>query len=661
MARPKDFRFYEAPPPEALKEENKWIADYDKNSRLLFEHMEGNGAGHTALHVTLRCLEGLRDYLLERKLPYSPEIAGQWLNETGPCLDKGSRAALARLSDLFMHGSVSPVNAFPRALPYTKHLRGPWPGLLSEFMKTQEASTASSIQQVRNCVARFLYRIQESGITGPLGITYGLLEEYCLKDGHRSANSSARYTYAIGDILLFMADKGLCEHGLGWYPYFRMHGRIFRIADFTASQAEKLEKLRPESQACPAEAFSDTAKAFLREFRAAGYSGSPCHVADYTLHNLLLFLEMHGFGYHPEIADIWLEHEKGFHEKDGWKQSRRILNLFELYAGNGGLLPQVIFREKPLLLECLPAWCRAEAEWYLSLKTREGWEKSTLVMIRSSITRFCRFLADAGLKGFSEMTPEILKDFNLHDRHQTAEGKNAYNGRIRKFIQYLERKGTVPYGLHQALMGSSAPREKIVVVLTEEERAVIKEKHAKTSSPMELRDRAMVLLGIKMGLRASDIVTILLTDIDWERQTLRVIQEKTDHEIRLPMPTEVGNAIYLYITKGRPNGKTSSRNLFVKGMAPFDPVTRGVCSDALKRALPGRKVPGSAFHVTRKTYATDQLRGGAGKRVLAELLGQKDTQSLRHYLQFDEERMRMCPLSLAESGLLMGEGRYGDV
>lgn len=285
-------------------------------------------------------------------------------------------------------------------------------------------------------------------------------------DGHRSESADARYTYAIGDILLFMADNGLCRHGLGWCPYFRMHGQIFRICDFTKSQTLFLEKLKPESLDFSADKFAAIIPCFLEDFKALGYSDSPCSTAMHTLYNLLLFLEMHGFGYHRSVADIWLEHEKTFHKGDGWKQTRRILRLFELYTKQGCLIPQTIFREKPLLCEPLPLWCRTELNKYMSLKEKEGWAQSTLDMIRSSVTRFCIYLAGLKLEGFSNLSPETLKSFNLHDMHLTAEGKNAYNSRIRKFIKYLERKGIISYGLHGALYSTSAPTERLVITLT---------------------------------------------------------------------------------------------------------------------------------------------------------------------------------------------------
>jgi integrase len=122
------------------------------------------------------------------------------------------------------------------------------------------------------------------------------------------------------------------------------------------------------------------------------------------------------------------------------------------------------------------------------------------------------------------------------------------------------------------------------------------------------------------------------------------------------MPTEVGNAIYLYIKNARP--KTDCHSVFIKSRAPFDTVQREVCLRALKSTLPERVCPGSGFHVTRKTFATEQICRDVGKHTIADMLGQRDTSSLSHYLNLDSDRMLMCPLSLLETGLTMEAVRY---
>ena len=660
MARSKTIRFYDIPLPLDLPEAQNWLHDYHHHSKVLADYMKAHGAGSSVCHSMNSCLTELRDYLLEKGIQYSPENAMYWCNEN-KARTRSYLITLFRLSDIFCNGSVQPANAYPRSVPYSEKLFAPWNNLLYEFMNTLE-HTRSSSNSVRNCVARFLYRIQQDGITAPSDISFEFLESYCQTDGHRSNSSYVRYIYAIGDILLFMADKGLCPYGLGWYPYFRMHGQIFHIQDFTKSQIAFLQKIRLESQNFSAERFAGFIPDFLQNFRKAGYSKTPCKVAKFTLYNLLLFLEMNDLGYQKAIANVWLEHYKLAGGQGVWKQARRVLRLFDLYLQEGKFVLQPIFSEKELLCDSLPTWCKTELYEYLELKTRECWKKSTLDMIRASITRFCIYLIGRGLTDFSELNTDILKDFNLSDKHQTTYGKNAYNIKIRKFIKFLERKEILPYGIHQGLMATAAQKEKIVVVLTQEEKNLIDIKFkADNTFPIELRDKAIMMLGLKMGLRACDVVKIRLTDIDWNKQTLRVVQKKTGNELILPLPTEVGNSIYLYIKDARPNKRTTSDYLFVKNRIPCDSLSKSACTQALKRFLPDRKVYGSAFHVTRKTYATDRLKNGTKKQGIADLLGHKDTQTLRHYLQFDEKNMRLCPLSLTETDLLMEEGHYENL
>ncbi len=656
MARPRELRFYELIDPND-QATNPWIIEYCANSINLCEYMEQNGARRTSRHYTIQLLTNLYEYLLEEDVCYSDLVAERWFKENNTH-KKGDRITLDRLKDIYHYGAVQPINAYPYALPYTDALCPLWKEQLVGYLAALEYKDRTK-EQIRNCIARFLYRIQSWGITKPEKITFDVIENYCRTDAHISDNSKAQYTYAIGDIITYMANKGLCIHGLAWYPYFRMHNRIFDINCFSNEQKAKIEAARKESSLLSAEEFARLIEVFQKEFTEVGYSNSPCKTANYVLHNLLLFMEMNNLDYHKNVADVWFEHEKTYHKSiNSWKQVRRVLYLFDIYVKEKYMAVSTIQLQKPLKSEMLPIWCKSELNSYLELKKKEGWSTSTIAMIRSSVTRFCEYLTCSGLISFSEITPELIKDFNLNDRHETPEGKNAYNVRIRRFIRYLERKDILPLGINVALYYASEKRERIVKTLSSEEKEVINSKNASANTPIELRDTAMVLLGIKMGLRSIDITAIRLSDIDWDGKAIRILQEKTDHEINLPMPTCVGNAIYRYIVNGRANDKTDSPYLFIKNRVPFDKVGRAVCRSALKRTLPSRPNDRSGFHITRKTYATDNLRKGTTKQVLADLLGHRTTKTLDPYLSLDEERMRMCPLSLSETGLTMKGGRY---
>ncbi len=654
MSRPSKIIFYENTIFSDLTPGNEWLRSFDCNSHKVVDYLVDNGVGNTIYYSTINCLEKLRIYLQEWQLCYSYEESMKWYKNSGP-FPKGYKTALLRLQDIYDFGIVQSVNSFPVNPELFKNLTGIWKDVLDEYLKTLDYKNYYLLK-IRNIVSRFLYRTQIAGFRHPSELSYDYLEEYMKKDEYRSAVSNARYTNSIGDILTFMADKGLCNYGIGWFPYFRMHEKVLYMKDLTESQIWCIKSIKLNGFKCTCKEFSILIPAFIEQFKTFGYSRSYCSTAKFTLYNLLVFLEMHDLGYHPDVAVIWLEQKKPSYKNNVWKHNRRILDLFEQYTRENDIIPETFFYKKLLLSDKLPDWCRYELNDFLKQKRKEGWVAPTLCMYQSSVTRFCEFLVNEELQTFTAIDQKLIKNFNLTDKHLTVEGKNAYNVRIRKFLQFLERKQILPYGLHQALYCKAATREKIIVTLSEEDKDRISKKNEFATTQMELRNRAIVLLGLKMGLRSSDIVKIKLLDINWQRQTIRIIQKKTHHEIELPMPTEVGNAIYLYIKNAR--AKTEIQSVFVKTRAPFNTIKRGACLHALKSILPEHNCPGSGFHVTRKTFATDQLCNEIGRQTIIDMLGQRDTSSLSHYLNLDPDRMFMCPLSLSETGLIMKGERY---
>jgi len=118
------------------------------------------------------------------------------------------------------------------------------------------------------------------------------------------------------------------------------------------------------------------------------------------------------------------------------------------------------------------------------------------------------------------------------------------------------------------------------------------------------------------------------------------------------MPVQVGNAIFVYLKNGR--SKSAKMDfIFVRSKAPYEPLNKGACTSTLERVLPGRKVPGSGFHVMRKTFSTDMLKGGTPSSNISDVLGHSTTGTAHKYLALDEQRMGLCPLSLKEAEIPM--------
>ena len=178
-------------------------------------------------------------------------------------------------------------------------------------------------------------------------------------------------------------------------------------------------------------------------------------------------------------------------------------------------------------------------------------------MHRSCCIRFCQYLQKDGINDFCEITTNTLQDFNRKNVHTTPEGKAAYNCRIRCFLIYLYEQGLIcnPY-LYKALPTMSAPRTVIVQTLSAEDMDYIWSVDIDTLSPVGLRDYAIVCVGLTMGFRVIDIVSLRFENINWKRRSICLTQEKTGKNIALPMPVKTGNILFRYLRDGRPDRKS---------------------------------------------------------------------------------------------------------
>ena len=106
------------------------------------------------------------------------------------------------------------------------------------------------------------------------------------------------------------------------------------------------------------------------------------------------------------------------------------------------------------------------------------------------------------------------------------------------------------------------------------------------ANPRRLRDRAILLMLARLGLRAGDVACLRLTDIDWNNGTLQVTG-KGRYQVRLPLPQDVGDALLRYLECR--SGNIDTDHVFIRSNAPYRPFASGdgvssVVKHALKRA-----------------------------------------------------------------------------
>jgi len=212
---------------------------------------------------------------------------------------------------------------------------------------------------------------------------------------------------------------------------------------------------------------------------------------------------------------------------------------------------------------------------------------------------------------------------------------------LRAFLRFLVANSKCAAGLEACIPSlahwrlSSLPR----YVQPEEVERVIASCSA--TSAAGIRDRAILLLIARVGLRAGDILRLRINDLDWKEATIRVVG-KGRRETLLPMTQEVGNAIVGYLKNARrPIGNDT---LFIRSRAPFAPFASHcaisvIVEQALRRA--GVRCPSrGAAHVLRHSVASSMLRQGASLQEIAGVLRHRSITTTEIYAKVDVLALR---------------------
>ncbi|MDO8756986.1 MAG: site-specific integrase [Elusimicrobiota bacterium] len=160
------------------------------------------------------------------------------------------------------------------------------------------------------------------------------------------------------------------------------------------------------------------------------------------------------------------------------------------------------------------------------------------------------------------------------------------------------------------------------------------------NSPVGRRNYAILLLLCRLGLRAGEVAALTLDDIDWEAGEL-VIRGKGGRTDRLPLPSDVGEAMVSYLRRVRPQCHT--RRFFVRVKAPYEGfrsyanVSEIVCR-ALARS--GLSPSQRGAHILRHSLATQMLRKGASLTEIGQIFRHRNLFSSQIYAKVDLTALR---------------------
>jgi len=151
-----------------------------------------------------------------------------------------------------------------------------------------------------------------------------------------------------------------------------------------------------------------------------------------------------------------------------------------------------------------------------------------------------------------------------------------------------------------------------------------------------VRDKAILLLLARLGLRAGDVLDLRLGHICWADGTLRVCG-KGRREICLPLPQDIGDALLDYICRVRP--VSDSDIVFLRSSAPYQPFAGSSTISAVVRLALARSgisdPPSRGANLLRHSAATSMLRAGATLDTIGAVLRHRSATTTAHYAKVD--------------------------
>ena len=230
----------------------------------------------------------------------------------------------------------------------------------------------------------------------------------------------------------------------------------------------------------------------------------------------------------------------------------------------------------------------------------------------------------------------ILDEAQKCSRAYLAKMRTALRGYLRFLIARGECKPwldqAVPVFAHWQL--SSLPR---YLTDSDIERVIAA---CETDTPHGVRDKAILLLLARLGLRGGDILTMCLSDIEWAQGSLRV-RGKGRREVRLPLPQDAGDALLSYLDQIRP--LSESDRVFLRLHAPYRPFAKS-CAVSLivQRALARAGIadaPSRGTNLLRHSAATSLLRAGASLDAVGAVLRHQSPDTTAHYAKVDVQML----------------------
>ncbi len=274
------------------------------------------------------------------------------------------------------------------------------------------------------------------------------------------------------------------------------------------------------------------------------------------------------------------------------------------------------------------------------LRSEKGFSETSLIRYGNCACQFLFECYGAKRITLSTLKADDITQFIIRcNKRFSPKNTQTIASIMRAFLRFLFVNGDLRKDFSKCIPSIPCWRGQHLPEFLEQKDVVSLLKSCNRKTKKGIRNYALLLLFVRLGLRASEVMRLLLDDIAWE-QGILLIRGKGRKAAKLPLPQDVGKALVAYIKRARPHCK--SRQLFLRSRAPYRGLIRSSSvSTIVRRALiaadlnPKRK----GAHLLRYTAATECLRQGATLCEVGELLRHRSIDTTAIYAKVDLTRL----------------------
>lgn len=286
---------------------------------------------------------------------------------------------------------------------------------------------------------------------------------------------------------------------------------------------------------------------------------------------------------------------------------------------------------------------------YKKSDSERGLKSNTLKGNASAGACFLKFMQEKGIYSMSAIDEDAVMSF-FTDEKGNVSLSSGYKKQIASVLKADLGKHTTKARRILAYLPCIRPRRKTIQYLQPEENLKLHRLfNGDDRSGLSLRDKAIGTILFFTGLRPCDIAALTMDDIDWDKDEIRLVQNKTNVPLVLPLTAVIGNAIYDYIAEERP--KSRRPQIFLGANRPHAPVSAAAMWHIASKIYESAGIRLSegdrrGTHLFRYNAATAFVGNGIPRPVASAVLGHGDPSSLDYYTFADIPHLRECALGI---------------